>query len=104
MVPTAELPICLPIAEKPNATCTDDIQCTTSLGKGSGCIGGYCKCKEIYQFKNSINKCVRDMSKFKTKIRYRYQVVFVSVLIFLILRKGSIVRWLLITGKRKKYS
>lgn len=64
-VPTPEPghDICLPIGEKINDTCIDDIQCTITLGIGSACIDGFCTCKEMYQLKNSINKCVKDMSK-----------------------------------------
>ncbi|CAH1971230.1 unnamed protein product [Acanthoscelides obtectus] len=52
---------CLPVALGHGASCEDDVQCTVTLGGASECHQGTCTCKEMYQLKASIGKCVRDM-------------------------------------------
>ncbi|KAJ8933192.1 hypothetical protein NQ314_014165 [Rhamnusium bicolor] len=54
---------CLLVAKEVRSPCVDDAQCTRQLGGASGCMDGFCECKEMYQLKNDTNKCVRDMRK-----------------------------------------
>ncbi|KAJ8913765.1 hypothetical protein NQ315_002445 [Exocentrus adspersus] len=54
---------CLPIAEEYRSQCVDNSQCMETLGHGSECLNGYCDCREIYQFRKKINKCVMDICK-----------------------------------------
>lgn len=54
---------CLLQAELLESACTENVQCTTTLGSGSECISNSCQCKELYHYKKSTNDCVRDLRK-----------------------------------------
>ncbi|KAF5301022.1 hypothetical protein FQR65_LT09005 [Abscondita terminalis] len=51
---------CLLKAGNISSKCLENSQCTSMLGFGSECFRGYCFCKDLYNYKRSINKCVRD--------------------------------------------
>ncbi|XP_019880581.2 prion-like-(Q/N-rich) domain-bearing protein 25 [Aethina tumida] len=52
---------CLIKAKGIDSPCSEDVQCVITLGSGSQCFNGYCRCKELFQVKNSTGKCVQDM-------------------------------------------
>ncbi|KAK4882358.1 hypothetical protein RN001_005677 [Aquatica leii] len=52
---------CLLKAHNISSRCFENIQCSSTLGFGSECHQGVCKCKEVYNYKTSINKCVLDI-------------------------------------------
>lgn len=52
---------CLLQAEFIESICTDNIQCTATLGTGSECVRNKCQCKDLYHYKGSANQCVHDL-------------------------------------------
>ncbi|XP_056641998.1 prion-like-(Q/N-rich) domain-bearing protein 25 [Diorhabda sublineata] len=52
--------LCLKVVEGNNSICIDNAQCTATLGEYSHCIEGECRCKELYHYKDRINKCIED--------------------------------------------
>lgn len=56
---------CISQGESIHSSCTENIQCTSTLGEGSQCLNNTCQCKEIFHYKPSTNECVRDIRKKK---------------------------------------
>ncbi|CAG9860996.1 unnamed protein product [Phyllotreta striolata] len=52
--------VCLPVSLSANSSCVEKAQCTVSMGDNAHCVDGLCNCKELYYYKDKINKCVED--------------------------------------------
>ncbi|KAF5295303.1 hypothetical protein FQA39_LY13168 [Lamprigera yunnana] len=43
------------------SSCVESTQCSSTLGHGVYCDDGLCKCLELYNYRNTTNKCVLDV-------------------------------------------